>query len=222
MSKPILTYFDLYGKGEACRMALAHGKIEFEDNRVSGPAWAAFKASEKCPNGQIPVLEIDGKYLNQSQAILRFIGMKSGAYPISDPFACHFADAIIDTCDDLANNQPKTPEGKPLIMMMFKADPIPAEPLATMVEARKKYHAKMSGLLKEKIFFGGDKPSIADFWIAASIYSFERNTKGKEAQAHVYAAFNAALKEDTNLTAWTDRMGEELKEYLANRGSGSL
>ena len=57
-SKPVLTYFDLYGKGEAIRMALVHSKTPFEDNRVSGPAWAAFKASAKCASGQIPVLEV--------------------------------------------------------------------------------------------------------------------------------------------------------------------
>ena len=28
-SKPTLTYFDLYGRGEAIRMALAHSKTEF-------------------------------------------------------------------------------------------------------------------------------------------------------------------------------------------------
>ena len=46
-SKPVLTYFDLYGKAEAVRMALVHSKTDFEDNRVSGESWATFKASGK-------------------------------------------------------------------------------------------------------------------------------------------------------------------------------
>ena len=99
--KMTLTYFDLYGRAEACRMALAHGKCDWEDNRVTGEAWSAFKTSGKCANGQVPVLEVDGKFLNQSEAICRFIGHKTGAYPIADPFACHFADSVINTCSDL-------------------------------------------------------------------------------------------------------------------------
>merc|ERR1712146_192000 len=71
--KWILTYFQLYGRGEACRMALEHGKVNWEDNAVTGEAWTAFKASGKCANGQLPVLEVDGKYLNQSEAIIRFM-----------------------------------------------------------------------------------------------------------------------------------------------------
>lgn len=86
-SKPTLTYFDLYGRGEACRMALAHSKTEFEDNRVGGDTWATFKASGNCNNGQVPVLEVDGKCLNQSEAIIRFIGSQTGAYNTADPFA---------------------------------------------------------------------------------------------------------------------------------------
>mmetsp|Transcript_44145 Transcript_44145/g.44796 ORF Transcript_44145/g.44796 Transcript_44145/m.44796 type:complete len:93 (+) Transcript_44145:64-342(+) len=52
-----LTYFDLMGRAEAARMVLTHGQVEFHDHRVSGESWAAFKASEKCPSGQLPVLE---------------------------------------------------------------------------------------------------------------------------------------------------------------------
>ena len=55
--KMTLTYFDLYGKAEAIRMILTHGKVEFTDSRVSGESWATFKESGKCPAGQIPVLE---------------------------------------------------------------------------------------------------------------------------------------------------------------------
>ena len=52
-NKPTLTYFDLYGKGEAIRMALVHSKTDFVDSRVSGESWAAFKVSGKCNNGQV-------------------------------------------------------------------------------------------------------------------------------------------------------------------------
>jgi hypothetical protein len=93
-SKPILTYFDLYGRAEACRMALVHSKTDFEDNRVTGESWAAFKASGKCNNGQVPVMEVAGKFLNQSEAILRFIGTQTGAYNTADPFAMWADDAV--------------------------------------------------------------------------------------------------------------------------------
>merc|ERR1711907_205847 len=135
-----------------------------------------------------------GKYLNQSEAIIRFIGRKTGAYPTEDPFACHFADSVINTFTDFEQRSPKQENGKPLMYKMFG----------------------------DKTFFGGDKPSIADFWLCASIYSWERNTKGKESQAHVYAAHAAALKENAVLSKWADTMGDELKEYLVNRRSGSL
>jgi len=220
--KWILTYFQLYGRGEACRMALEHGKVNWEDNAVTGEAWTAFKASGKCANGQLPVLEVDGKYLNQSEAIIRFIGRKTGAYPTEDPFACHFADSVINTFTDFEQRSPKQDNGKPLMYKMFGPDKMSDEDVTKMVDARKGLYTAMEKLLGDKTFFGGDKPSIADFWLCASIYSWERNTKGKESQAHVYAAHAAALKENAVLTKWADTMGDELKEYLANRRSASL
>jgi len=223
-TKWTLTYFDLYGRAEACRMALSHGKVDFVDNRVSGESWMAFKNSGKCANGQLPVLEVEGGHcLNQSEAIIRFIGRKTGAYPIDDAIACHKADAIINTFTDFENRSTKDANGKPFLYKMFGKDAMSEADLEVLLTDRKKWYDGMTKLLGESKYFGGDvAPSIADFWICASIYSYERNTKGNAVQNHVYAAHNEAFKEQTKLTAWADRMADELKDYLANRGSGSL
>merc|ERR1712196_461854 len=182
-----LTYFDLYGKAESIRMLLTHSSTEFTDNRVTGDSWAAFKASGKCANGQVPVLEVGDKCLNQSAAILRFIGSQKGYYG-PDPFAAHRADAIIDTYEDFNTRGPKNAVGKPTMYAMFGDEAMTEQCLAGIVEHRAKLWTAMANLLGDNKYFGGDKPSIADFVLLASCYSWERNTKGKEVQAHVYKA----------------------------------
>ena len=32
--KPILTYFNAYGRAEACRMVMSYAKMDFVDNRI--------------------------------------------------------------------------------------------------------------------------------------------------------------------------------------------
>jgi len=51
-------------------MALVHSKTDFVDNRVTGPSWAAFKVSAKCPGGQVPVLEVRSLSLSLSLCVL--------------------------------------------------------------------------------------------------------------------------------------------------------
>ncbi len=66
----ILTYFDSYGRAEATRMLLNYAQatceegdytFAFVDNRVTGKEWEKFRDSDKCPHGQLPVLEWNGK-----------------------------------------------------------------------------------------------------------------------------------------------------------------
>ena len=40
-----LTYFNLYGRGEAIRMALAHSKSDWTEQRVEFAEWPALKAT---------------------------------------------------------------------------------------------------------------------------------------------------------------------------------
>jgi prostaglandin-H2 D-isomerase / glutathione transferase len=81
MSKPKLTYFDApVSRGEECRLALHIAGVAFDDNRITGDAWAALKPTT--PFGSLPVFEQAGQApLAQSNAILMLIGRQHGLHP---------------------------------------------------------------------------------------------------------------------------------------------
>ena len=74
MAIPKFTYLDIKGFGEAIRLALYIGKIEFEDHRVSYAEIREMAKEGKLPYGQVPVLQLDGVTYAQSGAILRWAG----------------------------------------------------------------------------------------------------------------------------------------------------
>lgn len=76
-----LHYFDLYGRAEVLRLAFWYAKMEYEDIRFSNEEFDELKASGKLPFGQVPVLELDGKYYGQTIPILRWICQKNNLYP---------------------------------------------------------------------------------------------------------------------------------------------
>ena len=52
-------YFNLYGRAEPTRMALWKAGVEFEDKRIGGDDWTAFKETPACKFGQMPVLILE-------------------------------------------------------------------------------------------------------------------------------------------------------------------
>eukprot|EP01055_Gregarina_sp_Pseudo9_P004591 Gregarina_sp_Pseudo_9__4590@NODE_476_length_2748_cov_3140_672204_g450_i0_p2_GENE_NODE_476_length_2748_cov_3140_672204_g450_i0NODE_476_length_2748_cov_3140_672204_g450_i0_p2_ORF_typecomplete_len207_score43_50GST_N/PF02798_20/7_9e14GST_N_3/PF13417_6/2_4e07GST_C_3/PF14497_6/0_00039GST_C/PF00043_25/0_0022GST_N_4/PF17172_4/0_0082GST_C_2/PF13410_6/1e04GST_C_2/PF13410_6/0_23_NODE_476_length_2748_cov_3140_672204_g450_i019962616 len=80
MTRPTLTYFDSQGRGEPIRLAFFAGGIDFEDKRVS---WEEFMKEVKptSPNGQLPMLELEGKKYVESLAILQYVCALSGNAP---------------------------------------------------------------------------------------------------------------------------------------------
>lgn len=94
-----LTYFGIPGRGEAIRLALAIGEVEFEDKRVPFPAWSKVKPTT--PWGTLPVLELaDGSQLAQARSVLRFVGKHTSLYPV-EPLVAQRVDELMDALEDL-------------------------------------------------------------------------------------------------------------------------
>ena len=99
MTRFTLTYFDINGgRGESIRLAFHIGGIEFEDVRVKGPQFR--EARESFRFHALPVLDIDGRQVTQSNAILRYVGKLAGLYPMDDLEALH-CDEVLDAVEDL-------------------------------------------------------------------------------------------------------------------------
>lgn len=76
-----LYYFPLKGRGLPCRIALIHAGIEFEDIRLS---FEEFKKNNPSPTKCMPVLDIDGKLLTETAAIIDYAAA-IGNFKPSDP-----------------------------------------------------------------------------------------------------------------------------------------
>lgn len=99
MPKLKLVYFDFSGgRGEAARLALSIGGIPFEDDRIAGADWP--KRKPGILFGALPVLEVDGQELAQSNAINRYVGKLANLYPV-DPWQAARCDEAMDVVEEL-------------------------------------------------------------------------------------------------------------------------
>mmetsp|Transcript_8070 Transcript_8070/g.11722 ORF Transcript_8070/g.11722 Transcript_8070/m.11722 type:complete len:297 (+) Transcript_8070:10-900(+) len=107
-----LTYFGIPGRGEAIRLALAIGGVEFEDHRVPFPAWGKVKPTT--PWGAVPVLKLaDGSQLAQARSVLRFVGRHTSLYPVEEPLLAQRVDELMDALEDLGATITNVGQGLP-------------------------------------------------------------------------------------------------------------
>ena len=100
MPKLVFTYFDFDGgRGEAPRLAMHLGGIAFEDKRIPGKDWPALRDS--MPFQAMPVLEVDGKMITQSNTINRYLGKLAGLYP-KDDWQAALVDEVMDAVEDVS------------------------------------------------------------------------------------------------------------------------
>lgn len=138
MPKLILTYFDFDGgRGEAARLILHLAGIAFEDKRIPGKDWPALR--DTMPFQAMPVLEVDGRMITQSNAINRYLGRLAGLYP-KDDWQAALVDEVMDAVEDIStkigNTMGLEGEAKKKAREALAAGPIPR--FLKQIEARLK------------------------------------------------------------------------------------
>jgi len=99
MSSYKLTYFDFDGgRAEPIRIAFHAAGIDFEDNRLSFPEFSEMRQSTRF--NSVPVLEIDGAAVTQSNALSRYVGKMAGLYP-EDELQALYCDEVMDALEDV-------------------------------------------------------------------------------------------------------------------------
>ncbi len=149
-----LTYFDFHGgRGEPARLALSIGGIAFEDDRVPFADWERRKADT--PFGALPVLEVDGQTVAQSNAINRYVGKLVNLYP-SDPWQAAQCDEAMEAVEDITSMMVATlflpEEEKKAQRQALVEGPIPF--YLTQLQQRLEAHGGR--------YFAADRLSVAD------------------------------------------------------------
>lgn len=94
-----LTYFDFDGgRAEPIRIAFHAAGIDFEDHRISFPEFGEMRRTTRFSS--VPVLEIDGAAITQSNAMCRYIGKLAGLYP-EDGLQALYCDEAMGAIEDL-------------------------------------------------------------------------------------------------------------------------
>lgn len=96
-----LTYFDVDGgRAEPIRIAFHAAGVEFEDDRISFAQFHEMRGRTRF--NAVPVLEIDGQEITQSNAISRYVGKMAGLYPTDDLQAL-YCDEAMGALEDLTH-----------------------------------------------------------------------------------------------------------------------
>jgi len=75
-----LTYFDIDGgRAEPVRIAFHAAGIEFEDERIAFPEFMEMRGGTRF--NSLPVLEIDGTVVTQTNGMCRYVGRMAASIP---------------------------------------------------------------------------------------------------------------------------------------------
>ena len=93
-----LTYFDFDGgRAEPVRIAFHAAGIPFEDDRISFQQFGAMRESTRF--NAVPVLDIDGSAVTQTNAMCHYVGKMAGLYP-EDDLQSLYCDEVMGAVED--------------------------------------------------------------------------------------------------------------------------
>lgn len=155
MAGVTLHYFDILARGEAPRMILKYYGVEFVDHRINSEEWRRLKAEGFCEFGQLPRLDVDGKELVQSFAIIRYLCQQHNAYP-TDPYEVYLCESICDLRNDIYSG---------VMPFFYRRDQsgIDAWYRDHMPAMLQRIEARLRSNSPEAQFFVGKGVSMADF-----------------------------------------------------------
>ncbi|GLV45916.1 Glutathione S transferase S1 [Carabus blaptoides fortunei] len=160
-----LVYFNARGRAEHIRFIFAYAGIDYEDVRVAREKWPEYK--KKTPFGALPVLEIDGRSVAQSNAVARYLARKYGLAG-KDEWEELECDVLVDTLQDLKQ-----------VLWQFRTeqDPIKKEErkVKLMRETIPFYLRKFEKVVADNGGFSvGTDITWTDFVFATSLENFEQ------------------------------------------------
>jgi glutathione S-transferase len=191
-----LSYFDVDGLGEPLRYALTMAGVDWEDHRVAREDWPQLKPS--LTYGQLPCMHVDGKQLNQSTAILRYIGAAldtSGSLYPAEPLQRAKIDSLVAQVGDMMTGRMVYKYGErfgyPSSVLSDEAK-VAAEEywLANTLPRHLDFFAAQLAASSSPWLAGTPGPSIADVHVATQLRGVASGT-------------GAALPEA--LSAWVER-----------------
>jgi len=151
-----LTYFNLRGRAEVARWILAYAGVEYDDHRIIREDWPAMKPTT--PFGGLPLLEVDGVSICQSDAINRYLANQhglAGKSPIEKAQVDMVVGCFGDVLSQFAAIMKAEPEKKAELVKKFADEVLP--------EGLKKMEKLLEGNNGGNGFFVGDSVTYADF-----------------------------------------------------------
>eukprot|EP00105_Crassostrea_gigas_P003839 XP_011416828.1 PREDICTED: S-crystallin SL11 [Crassostrea gigas] len=154
-----LMYFEAKGRAEVIRLSFAAAGQSFEDKRYSIEEW--YKVKPAIPQHQLPCLQVDGRFIPQSGAIMRYIAREFGFYGDNNNENTR-VDVILGASDDFLKN---------VMSWYYKKDETKKEEIKKDLEETKlpQFFSLLESILKENDggdgYFVGKKISLADILI---------------------------------------------------------
>lgn len=193
-------YWPARGRGEQIRLVLAEAGVSWkQDSFTLGDekGMAAYFAECRKLGGNgttnVPMLKIDGHYLTQSSAVLRYCARKFGLYPSDDDYYnSYIVDNLLAAAEDL-----RTENYKPM-KMFGGTDAIKQNYIETVLP---KHLANVARLLGEQEWLAGTF-SVADLSWYDVLDVCERQVPGVLSKYPNLSAFHARVEARPNIAAW--------------------